>query len=70
MSSFCNAKKKTKKKKKKLLTFFEQTISMYLPHFKIEIVTSHKLRTWLCFEQLSAGYPYYYFKSKYSDRLA
>ena len=36
----------------KLLTFFQQTISIYLPYFKIEILTSHWLTTLLSFEQL------------------
>ena len=36
----------------KLLTFFQQKISMYLPYFKFEILTSCKLITSLLFEQL------------------
>ena len=36
----------------KLLTFFQQKISMYLPYFKMDILTSHKLTTLLSFEQL------------------
>ena len=42
MSSFC----------KSYSHFFQQKISMYLPYFKTEILTSHKLMTLLSFEQL------------------
>ena len=33
----------------------KQEISMYLPYFKTEILTSHKLTTSLSFEQLGPG---------------
>ena len=38
--------------KQKQLIFFQQNISMYLPYFKTEILTSCKLTTFLSFEKL------------------
>ena len=40
----------------KLLTFFQQKISMYLPYFKIEILTSSYLTTSFKIEILTSRY--------------
>ena len=44
---------------KKLLTFFQQKISMYLPYFKIEILTTRWQTTLLSFEELGPDLPTY-----------
>ena len=44
--SLCNAK---------ATHIFQQEISMYLPYFKIEILTSRLLTTSLSFKQLASG---------------